>query len=96
MHRQGLTGKGVTIAVIDTGIYPHPDLINPENRLVAFKDFVNRHTEPYDDNDHGTHCAGDAVSNGYSSNGTYTGPASEAHVIGVKVLNRMGPAPCQR
>ncbi|MDQ0339321.1 serine protease AprX [Caldalkalibacillus uzonensis] len=90
VHRQGLTGKGVTIAVIDTGIYPHPDLINPENRLVAFKDFVNQRTEPYDDHGHGTHCAGDAVSNGYSSNGTYTGPAPEAQVVGVKVLNGMG------
>jgi subtilisin family serine protease len=29
-------GEGVTIAVIDTGIYPHPDLITPENRIVAF------------------------------------------------------------
>lgn len=39
--RQGttLTGKDVTIAIIDTGIYPHPDL---ENRIVAFRDFVNK------------------------------------------------------
>src|SRR5690606_35290400 len=26
---EGLTGKGVTIAILDTGIYPHPDLTKP-------------------------------------------------------------------
>ncbi|WP_429627613.1 S8 family serine peptidase [Bacillus amyloliquefaciens] len=51
-----LTGKGVTVAVIDTGIYQHPDL---EGRITGFADFVNQRTEPYDDNGHGTHCAGD-------------------------------------
>lgn len=34
------TGKGVTIAFLDSGFYPHPDLIQPENRIVAFKDIT--------------------------------------------------------
>lgn len=83
----GLTGKDVTIAVLDTGIYPHQDL---EERIVAFKDFVKNKTEPYDDNGHGTHCAGDAAGSGLMSDGKYQGPASEANLVGVKVLDKVG------
>lgn len=86
----GFTGNNVTVAVIDTGIYPHADLTEPENRIIAFKDFIQEQTTAYDDNGHGTHCAGDAVGNGYLSDGKYKGPASEAGVIGVKVLDKSG------
>ncbi|MCJ0929988.1 S8 family peptidase [Virgibacillus halodenitrificans] len=86
----GFTGKDVTIAVIDSGVFPHPDLTKPENRIVAFKDFVNKQEEPYDDNGHGTHCCGDAAGNGHQSNGKYTGPAPAASIVGVKVLNEKG------
>lgn len=51
----GLTGEGVTVAVIDTGVAPHYDLTRPKNRIIGFKDFVNNKTRPYDDNGHGTH-----------------------------------------
>ncbi|MGG1418457.1 serine protease AprX [Bacillus subtilis] len=84
---QTLTGKGVTVAVVDTGIYPHPDL---EGRIIGFADMVNQKTEPYDDNGHGTHCAGDVASSGASSSSQYRGPAPEANLIGVKVLNKQG------
>lgn len=50
----GLTGEGIGIAVLDTGISPHNDL---KKRIVCFKDFVNSRTEAYDDNGHGTHAA---------------------------------------
>lgn len=53
-HSEGYSGKGVTVAVVDTGVYKHPDLIRPSNRIVGFKDFVNNKTSPYDDNGHGT------------------------------------------
>lgn len=87
LKQSGLTGKDVTIAVIDTGIHPHQDL---QGRIAGFKDFINNRTAPYDDNGHGTHCAGDAAGNGLLSNGKYQAPASEAKVIGVKVLDKMG------
>jgi serine protease AprX len=90
LNRNGLTGKGITIAIVDTGIYLHKDLQSPENRFTAFKDFVNNRTNPYDDNGHGTHCAGDAAGNGHASNGQYMGPAPEAKLVGVKVLDRTG------
>jgi serine protease AprX len=46
------SGRGVRVAVVDTGIALHPDF---GNRIVFFKDFVNRKKMPYDDNGHGTH-----------------------------------------
>lgn len=81
------TGRGITIAVADTGIYPHRDLAG---RIVAFRDFVGRRTAPYDDNGHGTHVAGCAAGNGLQSGGRYRGPAPEARLVGVKVLDRNG------
>lgn len=90
LHEEGLTGKEVTIAILDTGIYPHEDLTEPENRIVAFQDMVNHKAAPYDDNGHGTHCAGDAAGNGRASGGVYAGPAPEAKLVGVKVLDKRG------
>ena len=86
----GFTGKGVTIAILDTGIHPHPDLVTPNNRIVAFYDAIQGKTEPYDDNGHGTHVAGCSAGGGTSSGGKYKGPAYEASVIGVKVLDASG------
>lgn len=81
------TGKGIVAAVLDTGIYNHPDL---SGRIIAFKDFINKRTKTYDDNGHGTHVAGDLASNGSKSKGVYKGAAPEASLIGVKVLDRYG------
>ncbi|MBN7774467.1 S8 family peptidase [Clostridium aminobutyricum] len=58
-------GDGVTIAIIDTGLAPHYDVIKPTNRILAFKDFVNNAFIPYDDDGHGTHVAGIAAGSGY-------------------------------
>ncbi|WP_208585596.1 S8 family peptidase [Gracilibacillus suaedae] len=82
-----LTGQGTKIAIVDTGVYPHQDLTG---RITDFVDFVNNRSEPYDDNGHGTHCAGDAAGNGSASSGAYAGPAPEANIAGVKVLNNGG------
>lgn len=87
LWNQGLTGKGIVVAVVDTGIYNHPDL---SGRIVAFKDFVKNKMSPYDDNGHGTHVAGDIAANGSKSGSRYRGPAYEAGVVGVKVLDKMG------
>ncbi|WP_400162445.1 S8 family serine peptidase [Brevibacillus sp. TJ4] len=83
----GLTGKGVTIAILDTGIYPHSDL---KSRLVGFYDAIQGKKDPYDDNGHGTHVAGCAAGDGKASGGKYKGPAYEASVVGVKVLDASG------
>ncbi|WP_101845071.1 S8 family peptidase [Halobacillus sp. Marseille-P3879] len=90
LNELGVTGEGVNIAIVDTGVYPHPDLTEPNNRIVAFKDVINNRIEAYDDNGHGTHCAGDAAGNGHSSESKYRGPAPDSGIIGVKVLNQTG------
>ena len=53
-----LTGEGVTLCVMDTGINPHCDLSVPKNRIVHFEDMVGGEDMPYDDNGHGTFVAG--------------------------------------
>ncbi len=49
------TGKGICVAVLDSGVQSHPDL---RGRIVAFRDFTgNRRNKStfYDNNGHGTH-----------------------------------------
>jgi serine protease AprX len=54
-HDRGIYGKGIGVAIVDTGICLHKDFIEGSNRVVAFEDFLNHRKEPYDDNGHGTH-----------------------------------------
>lgn len=89
-YQAGLTGKGVVVAVLDTGIDPHEDLTTPSNRILAWKDLVNKENSPYDDNGHGTHVAGIIAGNGRGSNGKYRGMAPDAKLVGVKILNEEG------
>lgn len=39
-YKQNLYGSGIGIAVLDSGIYPHPDFMNHGSRITAFRDFV--------------------------------------------------------
>lgn len=84
------TGAGVGIAFLDTGIYPHPDFMNPQIRITGFVDFVHHQRRPYDDNGHGTFVAGVAAGSGMASGGKYRGVATNASIIGVKVMNQYG------
>lgn len=91
-HRRGFLGQGVGIAIVDTGIAPHPDLTARANRIVGFYDNSSKDPSsyPYDDNGHGTHVAGIAAGDGYASAGAYRGLAPNAHLVGVRILNRTG------
>jgi serine protease AprX len=91
------TGKGVTICFIDSGFYPHPDLIVHTKRIKVFKDITKSRSPKIPpsqglDNTmwHGTMtsvvCAGD----GYCSNGLYKGIASDAELVLLKVMNEDG------
>jgi len=75
-------GKGVTIAVLDSGMNDHPDL---GERFLGQVDFVQGEPLPYDDNGHGMHVGVTAAGNG-SGNPLYAGPAQAANVISMKVL----------
>lgn len=85
------TGKGVTIAFLDAGFYPHPDLTQPVNRIAAYFDIVtldqvlNDAGEPEGTAWHGTQTSVVAAGNGCLSNGVYRGLASNARVVLVKV-----------
>ena len=85
-----LTGKGIGIAIFDTGIGKHPDLTLQNSRLRAFVDTVNHRNDFYDDNGHGTHITGIIAGNGHASNGKYEGIAPDSHFIMIKVLNQKG------
>ncbi len=86
-----LTGQGVTIAILDSGFYPHPDLVEPHNRIIAFHDVANpkarldANLPPESWDWHGTQTSVTAAGNGFLSNGVYRGLASEAMVALVKV-----------
>ena len=90
VNSRGYTGRGITIAILDTGICPLKDFIYPTNRIIAFKDFVNKKNVPYDDNGHGTHVSGIACGNGFLSNGKYMGIAPESNLISLKILDENG------
>ena len=85
-----ITGKGIGIAVLDTGICPMDDFVLLQNRIIGFKDFVNHIDTPYDDNGHGTHVAGIASSNGILSDGIYSGIAPQSNIISLKILDEAG------
>jgi serine protease AprX len=83
-----LSGKGITAAFIDSGIYPHPDFVRPRNRIVDFKDYINEIDEPYDDNGHGTACIGAAF--GASADGKYKTAAYNCNIVCAKAFNSLG------
>ncbi len=84
-----LTGKNVTIAIIDTGIdYTHEDLggcFGNDCKVIGGYDFVNNDEDPMDDLGHGTHCAGIAA-----GNGVLKGVAPDAKLYAYKVLDLEG------
>ena len=85
------TGKGIGVAIVDTGIGPHIDFTNgKEYRIVRFVDFINKKNYIYDDCGHGTHVSGIVAGNGKASKGKYEGIAPEADIIAIKALNRLG------
>ncbi|MDO5417846.1 MAG: S8 family peptidase [Lachnospiraceae bacterium] len=86
-HRPDVTGKGVGVAVLDTGVYLHPDL---REQVAGFKDMVRGRQLPYDDNSHGTHVCGIIGGSGQASGGRFRGMAPECRLVCVKVLDQKG------
>jgi serine protease AprX len=85
------TGRGVTIAFLDSGFYAHKDLTEPVNRIVAYHNIFS----PADDISslqthdvaswHGMMTSVVAAGNGYLSDGLYRSIAPEANVVLVKI-----------
>jgi serine protease AprX len=94
----GLSGQGVGVAVLDSGVAAHPDL---GNRVVASVDFVEPtgivSTLPLGDaGGHGTHVAGIIAGDGSASNGTITGIAPLASIVSVRVIDALGTTTLSR
>lgn len=87
LWESGFTGKGVKVAVLDTGIDPnHPDLAS---QIDEVKSFVSGETVD-DAHGHGTHVASTVLGIGAASEGKNKGVAPEARLLVGKVLNNQG------
>ena len=81
------SGKNISVAILDTGIFLHPDF---SGRVVTFRDFVHQKQTPYDDSGHGTHVAGCLAGDGYLSEGRFCGIAPSCRLIIGKILDKNG------
>ena len=85
------TGKGVTVAFLDSGFYPHVDLTAPRNRISAYHSLlapngdISSLFQPDVASWHGMMTSVVAAGNGTLSNGFYRGLAPEANVVLVKL-----------
>jgi serine protease AprX len=59
----GVTGNGVSICVVDTGVDPNHEQLN-EGKVIGFVDYINGYTTAYDDQGHGTHVSSIAAGDG--------------------------------
>jgi len=85
----GTTGRGVTVAVLDSGVAADPDLTQPSNRILASVNFADTRATS-DPGGHGTHVAGIVAGNGTRSGGQFVGIAPQANIVDVRVLGRTG------
>ena len=85
--------QDITVAVVDSGVTPNPDL-NRDNgrgrsRVRASVEF-GPHATTEDTYGHGTHIAGVIAGNGARSQGAYIGVAPRANLVNVKVMDDQG------
>jgi serine protease AprX len=91
-----VTGRGIVMAFVDSGFYPHPDLMRPQKRILGYVDAVRQ--EAFADDFltarpsawHGTMTACAAAGNGYLSGGRYRGLACDARVVLIKCADENG------
>lgn len=89
------TGRGITIAFLDSGFYPHPDLMTPVERIKAYHSVLRPNESPKEiyeelvkssvDSWHGMMTSVVAAGNGALSGGAYRGIACESELVLVKV-----------
>lgn len=80
LHEQGIDGRGVTVAVVDSGVARHEDF---GDRIKAFKDFGSRKRAPHDPKGHGTHVAGIILGDGEKVDGV----APRADLVACRVTS---------
>lgn len=86
-QKQGFTGAGIRIAVLDTGFFAtHPDFAS---RSVTAESFISGEG-PEDVHGHGTHCIGSACGPWEAQAGPGYGVASGVEIFSAKVLGEDG------
>jgi serine protease AprX len=92
----GVTGDGIGVAVIDTGIAKMRGLKKDANgnkgRIVGWVDFVDGKKKPKDPNGHGTHIAGVIANSQKGLDGEWNGVAPNVDLVGVRVADENGHA----
>ena len=93
-QQYNVCGRGVGVAVVDSGVYAHPDLAG---RIAASVDLTGSTVTQTtgvsaqgDPGGHGTHVAGLIAGDGSRSNGAYTGVAPCAKIVDVRVIDANG------
>lgn len=92
----GLTGRGIGVALIDSGVFDHSDLNGSKkgNKIIVYEEsFVGGDAK--DEYGHGTHVAGLLAGNGESSKGTsnthsFRGLAPDVQIVNLKALGANG------
>src|SRR6266705_6213571 len=85
------TGRGVTVAFLDSGFYAHPDLTKPTHRILAYHSIFAEEGDQtsLETNDvaswHGMMTSVVAAGNGSLAGGFYRGIASDAYLALVKI-----------
>jgi serine protease AprX len=90
-------GRGITVAFLDSGFYPHPDLVRPKNRILCYVDATGRapvekqnFKKPIITSWHGLMTSAICAGNGFMSDHLYRGIAEKAKLVLVKTGNLRG------
>jgi len=91
-HEENVTGHGITIGIVDTGVdLTHPDLACPGKLLVLDGATIGNTMAPQDRDGHGTHVAG--IAGACTDNGTgVAGVAPDATIMPVNAVDAMTDA----
>ncbi len=89
--QQGGSGRGVGVAVLDSGVANDTDLVQNGNRVLVHVGFAGAYNANQPDGGgHGTHIAGTIAGDGTRSAGQFIGMAPKANIVDVQVLDSRG------
>lgn len=99
-HRQGVTGTGITVAMLDSGLWDHPALTlntSSENRVLARYDAIadSDRNGVFDESGHGTHLTSVMAHSGRTlqggkPTGSFKGIAPDMNIVAIKAFDVTG------